>query len=63
MREESNVEPPPTAFISFLIKMDINENPSMGQDPKVYVMSQSGNIYYFFRSQITTGDKRYTLIS
>ena len=43
--------------------MDINENPSMSQDPKIYVMSQSGNIYYFFRSQITTGDKRYTLIS
>ena len=43
-------------------KMDINENPKTGQDPKIYVMSQSGNIYYFFRSQITTSDKRYTLI-
>ncbi len=43
--------------------MDINENPRTGQDPKMYVMSQSGNIYYFFRSQITTSDKRYTLIN
>ena len=43
--------------------MDINKNPSTSNDPKIYVMNQSGKIYYFFKSQIATSDERYTLIS
>ena len=46
-----------------VISMDINENPQIGQDPRIFIRGQNGTIYFIFNSQITTTDQRYTLVN